>query len=81
MGLAKTFGLRGVAKAGGGELDGVMILMKQSVFEQMKRNKSVIVKEIDDMPGKIEYIFTPSSARTLNDSAEIVRLGPDFFKG
>ncbi len=81
MDLLKLFGERSVLKAGGGNLDGILLTIDKQVFDKLLECQLVIKKEIDDMPGKVEYIFTADSAEILNAQGVWTRLGNEFFRG
>ncbi len=80
MDVVKAFGLRNVAKAGGGELAGGVLVIKRSVWKWLEDQGLVVVKEIDDMPGKMEIVFKPGAAEVINERGKWIRLPPDFFK-
>lgn len=78
--VIKHFGARNVVKAGGGQIDGVVLSLDRKLFNQMLGDGRIIRKEIDDMAGKVEFILTPSAANAVNRQGKWIRLTPEFFK-
>jgi hypothetical protein len=78
MGVALTFGMRGIGKAKGGELVGVIILIEASLVRLLEM-EGLLTEAAIDIGGR-EYIFEPAAARTLNESSRWIYLPPEFFR-
>lgn len=76
---ARLFGLRTIAKAGGGELGGVALVLDRQLVLRLRSEGMLVYRGISDMPGKFEWVFGPEASEFLKKFGEIVPLPPGLF--
>jgi hypothetical protein len=74
--VARLFAERTVAKAGRGEVGGVVIALPRRAVDQLRALGQLTVKPIDDMRGKIEFIFQPGAYEIIRQQGDIISLPP-----
>ncbi len=77
--LARLFAERTVAKAGGGEVGGVALVLPREAVSRLRSLGQLTVRPISDMPQLLEWVFGPGAQETILRHGTIVTLPPGAF--
>ena len=77
--IASAFGSRKAA-ALGGRVCGILLVLDKATDRWLEEMGLLRAKQIDDMEGKIEYVFAPAAAPEINRRGVWVYLPPDIFE-
>ncbi|MEZ4400855.1 MAG: RHS repeat-associated core domain-containing protein [Kofleriaceae bacterium] len=71
---AKLFAARSVAKSGSGSVGLVVLVLPRSVVANLRAQKFLIPKWVDDMPGVLEWVFSSSAYEAIVKHGEFVHV-------
>lgn len=74
--VARFFAERSVAKAGGGQIGGVAIVLPRDAVRQLRSAGLLVARPISDMPHFLEWVFSPGAVDTIRRAGDIVTLPP-----
>lgn len=74
--VARLFAERTVAKAGGGSVGGIGIVLPRETVGQLRSLGQLTVRPISDMPQHLEWVFGPGAHDTIARQGTIVTLPP-----
>jgi len=76
---ARIFGQRSIQKAGGGQLDAILVILNNDTFRALKGRNLVRSGPISGFEQFQETVFAPAAADLINRQGRFIRLGVDFF--
>jgi hypothetical protein len=77
--VARLFAERTVAKAGGGEVGGIAVVLPRESVSHLRSLGQLTVRPISDMPQHLETVFAPGARETILKTGTIIPLPPGAF--
>jgi hypothetical protein len=71
---ARIFAERTVARAGGGQIGGIAVVLPRSAVAQLRALGQLTVRPISDMPHLLEWVFGPGAYDTIQRVGDIIAL-------